>query len=154
MSVECSIWRIFLRDQSIASIPARSHLSGPLRDLLPDLGGFGPVRMIRKPRNTLVRTLFRWLKEREFNTAYRLAKRSAFGQAIARLHYFTSAAVTTLGKVMLDPATPPATKVRAADSVLNHTIKVIEEEEIEARVSELECSADENKPGWRGRSNQ
>jgi hypothetical protein len=72
----------------------------------------------------------------------------------SRLHYFTSAAVTTLGKVMLDPATPPATRVRAADSVLNHTIKVVEEEDIEARVAELEKSADENKPSWRGRSNQ
>ena len=55
---------------------------------------------------------------------------------------------------MLDPATPPATRVRAADSVLNHTIKVVEEEDLEARVAELEKSADENKPGWRGRSNQ
>ena len=107
------------------------------------------VEEAAKACNTPVRTLFRWLKDRDFNTAYRLAKRSAFGQAIARLHYFTSAAVTTLGKVMLDPATPPATKVRAADSVLNHTIKVIEEEEIEARLADLERSADETKPGWR-----
>ena len=71
------------------------------------------VEEAAKACNTPVRTMFRWLKEREFNTAYRQAKRSAFGQAIARLHYFTSAAVTTLGKVMLDPATPPATRVRA-----------------------------------------
>jgi hypothetical protein len=35
----------------------------------------------------------------------------------------SSAAVSTLGKVMLDAATPPATKVRAADSILNHTAK-------------------------------
>ena len=109
------------------------------------------VEEAAKACNTPVRTLFRWLKDDEFNAAYLLAKRSAFGQAIARLHYFSSAAVTTLGKVMLDPATPPATKVRAADSVLNHTIKVVEEEQLEARVTELERSADQNKPGWRGR---
>ena len=84
------------------------------------------------------RTLYRWMKEPEFDSAYRAAKRAAFGQAIARLHHLTSAAVSTLGKVMLDPATPPATRVRAADSILDHTTKAIEIEDIEARVTELE----------------
>jgi hypothetical protein len=42
---------------------------------------------------------------------------------------------------MLDPATPPSTKVRAADSILNHTIKAIEDEDIEARVAALEEAA-------------
>ena len=35
---------------------------------------------------------------------------------------------------MVDPNTPPGVKVRAADSILNHTIKAIEKEDIEARV--------------------
>jgi predicted site-specific integrase-resolvase len=52
------------------------------------------------------RTLYRWMKEREFDTAYRAGKRAAFGQAIARLHHLASAAVSTLGKVMLDAETP------------------------------------------------
>jgi hypothetical protein len=51
------------------------------------------------------------------------AKRATFSQAIARLHQMTSAAVSTLGKVMVDANTPASTKVRAADSILNHTIK-------------------------------
>jgi hypothetical protein len=87
------------------------------------------------------RTLNRWLKEPEFNSAYRAAKRAAFDQAIARLHQFSSAAVSTLGKVMLDPATPPATKVRAADSILDHTAKAIETEDLEARLAALEEAA-------------
>ena len=32
-----------------------------------------------------VNTLLRWMKEREFQTAYREARRAAFGQSIARL---------------------------------------------------------------------
>ena len=87
------------------------------------------------------KTLLRWMKELEFDPAYRAAKRAAFGQSIARLHQLTSAAVTTLGKVMLEPGTPPATRVRAADSILNHTSKAIEIEEIEARVAALEVAA-------------
>ncbi len=69
-----------------------------------------------------------------------MAERSAFAQSIARLHHLSSAAVTTLGKVMLD-ATPPATKVRAADSILDHTAKAVEIEDIEARVAALEQPA-------------
>jgi len=86
-------------------------------------------------------TLLRWQKEPEFDVAFRTAKRVAFGQAIARLHHLSSDAVSTLGKVMLDPLTPPTTKVRAADSILNHTIKAIENEDIEARVAALEQAA-------------
>jgi hypothetical protein len=41
---------------------------------------------------------------------------------------------------MVDPATPPAVKVRAADSILNQTTKSIETENLEARLSELERS--------------
>ncbi len=91
------------------------------------------------------KTLLRWQKEPEFEAALRAAKRAAFGQSIARLHHLSSAAVSTLGKVMLDPATPPATKVRAADSILNHTIKAIETEDIEARLSELERATEDPK---------
>jgi len=95
--------------------------------------------------STAVRTLFRWLKDRDFDLAYRAAKRAAYGQAIARLHHLSSAAVTTLGRVMLDADTPPAVKVRAADSVLSHAAKAIEIEDIEARLTELEKAADLNK---------
>jgi hypothetical protein len=97
--------------------------------------------------NVSTKTLLRWMKEPEFDAAYRTAKRAAFGQSIARLHHLSSAAVSTLGKVMLDAGTPPSTKVRAADSILNYTIKAIETEDIEARVAELERSADHSKPG-------
>ena len=91
--------------------------------------------------NVTARTVYRWMKEPEFDAAYRKAKRSAFGQSIARLHHLSSAAVSTLGKIMLDLTTPPATRVRAADSILDHTAKAIEIEDIEARVSELERTA-------------
>jgi len=95
--------------------------------------------------NVSPKTLLRWLKEPEFDLALRTAKRAAFGQAISRLHQLSSAAVSTLGKVMLEGSTPPATKVRAADSILDHTIKAIEFEEIEARVFALERAAKESR---------
>lgn len=75
----------------------------------------------------------------------RAAEDEAFAQSVARLQQASSAAVSTLLKVMVDPGTPASTKVRAADSVLAHTIKAIEVDDIEARVSELERAAELQK---------
>ena len=66
------------------------------------------------------------------------AKRAAFAQAIARLHQLSGAAVTTLGKVMVDPPHPGHQStirrshfepIRKGESEL---------EDIEARLSALE----------------
>src|SRR4051794_33572457 len=63
-------------------------------------------------------TMLRWLKIPEFDDAYRKARRAAFSQSTARLQQATSAAVSTLLKIMVDAGTPPSVRVRAADSVL------------------------------------
>ena len=91
------------------------------------------------------KTLIRWMKEPEFERSYREARRAAFAQSVARLQQASGAAVTTLLKVMVDSNTPASTKVRAADSVLNHTAKAIELEDIEARLSELERASEASK---------
>ena len=86
-------------------------------------------------------SLMRWQKLPEFQTAYREARRAAFGQAVARLQQGTSAAATTLLKTMIDPNTPASVKVRAAEAIFNHSAKAIEFEDIEARVAALEAAA-------------
>jgi hypothetical protein len=91
--------------------------------------------------NTPVRTLYRWLKESDFDASYREARRKAYGQSIARLQQGAAAAATTLLKVMLDQGTPASTKVRATESVLSHAAKAIETEDIEARLAALERAA-------------
>jgi hypothetical protein len=50
---------------------------------------------------------------------------------------------------MLDSTTPPATRVRAADSILDHTVKAIEIEDIDARLRELEDATEANRGGRR-----
>jgi hypothetical protein len=90
-------------------------------------------------------TLRRWQKEPGFAAALREAQRFSYKQAIGRMHQASGAAVSTLLKVMVDPATPASTKVRAADSVLNHTAKAIEIEDLEARLANLETIADSQK---------
>jgi AICAR transformylase/IMP cyclohydrolase PurH len=101
------------------------------------------VEEAARSANISTKTLLRWHKDPEFDTAYGAAKRSAFGQAIARLHHLSSAAVTVLGKVMLDLTTPPGIKIRAADSILAHAAKALETEDLERRLTELERAAEE-----------
>jgi len=86
-------------------------------------------------------TLLRWQKLPEFQQAYRAARRAVHGHSIARLQQATGAAVSTLLKVMVDAITPPSTKVRAADSVLDHSAKAIELEDLEVRLAALEATA-------------
>lgn len=91
------------------------------------------------------RTLHRWLKELEFQAACREARRQAYGQATARLQQATGAAVSTLLKIMVDTNAPPSTRVRAADSVLDHAKQAIEIEDVEVRVAALEQAAELSK---------
>ena len=51
-------------------------------------------------------------------------------------------AVSTLLRAMIDAKTPASTKVRAAGSVLCHSAKAVEIEDVEARVFELERAAE------------
>jgi len=97
-------------------------------------------------------TLLRWTKQEEFQAAYREARRTAYSQSISRLQQASGAAVSTLLKIMVDPGSPPSTRVRAADSVLDHSAKAIELEDIEARVANLERAMEASKqgsPAWR-----
>src|SRR5580704_14434785 len=91
--------------------------------------------------NVTPRTLYRWMKEPEFDAAYREARRAAFGQSIARLEQASGAAVSSVLKIMTDPTAPASTRLRAADIVLARSAKAIELEDVEARVSELERAA-------------
>jgi hypothetical protein len=91
-----------------------------------------------------VRTLWRWLKQPEFDAAYREVRRSTFSQSTARLQQASSAAVSTLLKIMVDPNAPAASRVRAADVVMEHGIRAIQIEDIQARLSELERATRES----------
>jgi transposase-like protein len=88
-----------------------------------------------------MQTLYRWMKEPEFQAVYREARRAAVSQSNARLQQASSAAVSTLLKIMVDASAPASTRVRAADRVLDHAKHAIESEDIEVRVAALEQGA-------------
>jgi hypothetical protein len=85
-----------------------------------------------------VPTLIRWMKEPEFDRAYRAARRATFSQSVARLQQAAPAAATTLLKTLVEAGAPHSVRVRAAECILNHAMKSIELEDIEARLADLE----------------
>src|SRR5260370_1385967 len=117
------------KEEAIAALLSQRNIEEAAR-----ITGIGP------------KTLSRWLQVPEFDAAYRKARRDVCSQSRARLQQATGAAVSTLLKVMVDPSTPASTRVRAADSVLDHAAKAIELEDIEVRVAELERAAEASKP--------
>jgi len=85
-------------------------------------------------------TLLRWMRQPEFESAYREARRTAFSQSVARLQQASGAAVTVLLKIMADANAPVPSRVRAAQSVLDCAARAIEIDDVEARVAALEQS--------------
>ena len=85
-----------------------------------------------------VRTLYRWLEIPEFREAYFKARRQAYGQATARLQQASSAAASIILTLMLDPNVPAASRLRAAQGVLEHGARAIELEDLEGRLEQLE----------------
>lgn len=83
-------------------------------------------------------TLQRWVKLPEFKAAYLEARRAAVIQANARLQQASSAAASTLLRIMMDPQAPAAARVRAAGRVLDGATKGLETEDLEVRLSALE----------------
>lgn len=87
------------------------------------------------------RTLYTWLSEPAFDSAYRTARRKAVQQAIGRLQQVSTAAVSVLVRVMANDQTAAGTRVLAAKTVLEFAIKAVELEDFEERLAALERQA-------------
>ena len=83
-------------------------------------------------------TLHRWLKDDAFQAAYRAARRQVVQQAIGHLQRACTAAVAVLMQVMADKESPASARVSAARTILEHSFKAVEIEEIEQRLDAVE----------------
>ena len=90
-------------------------------------------------------TLQRWKKQPEFEKALREAQLALFRQLMAKLHQASTAAVTTLLKIMVDPGAPLAVKARCAAYVIDQIRKGVEIENILPRIEQLERNAEASK---------
>ena len=90
-------------------------------------------------------TLWRWMRKPDFQKAYRNARREAFSRAVARLQHTSDAAVATLLRIMTDREAPAASRVRAADCVLQTAMRGIEIEDLASRLERLAQLAEQNQ---------
>jgi transposase-like protein len=90
-------------------------------------------------------TLLRWLKDPEFDAAYREARRAAYSQSIARLQQASGTAVSALFKVLVESGTPASARVRAAECILERAHRGIELEDLETRIAKLELVQDRQR---------
>jgi hypothetical protein len=84
-----------------------------------------------------VTTLRRWMRNAQFKKEYLQARREGLAQATARLQQSSGPAAATLLKLMVDPGMPPAIRLRAADYVLKHGIKTLQDDDLEVRLAQL-----------------
>jgi hypothetical protein len=85
-------------------------------------------------------TLRRWLKQEDFQTAYRAARRTVVQHAIVQVQRATGEAVETLRAVMHDSESPASARVSAAKTILDTAIKAVELEDLEQRITALETA--------------
>lgn len=83
-------------------------------------------------------TLHRWMKETSFQEAYRAAKREVINHVISRLQRSAGKAVKILLEVAEDKESPASARVSAAKTILETSLKAVEIEDIENRITELE----------------
>ncbi len=69
-------------------------------------------------------TVHRWLAEAAFSNAYRDARREAVDQAIARLQYVSSAAVSVLVQVAGDKQASASARTAAASKILDLVLRI------------------------------
>jgi hypothetical protein len=83
-------------------------------------------------------TLWRWMQEPEFNSAFREAKRRVLDEALTNLQKSARQAINALVSILEDQEKPASARVTAARTILETAVKTLQVEELEARVHELE----------------
>ena len=87
------------------------------------------------------KTLRRWLRDAEFQSAYGAAREEALRMALGRLQGLLLQATATLERAML--CGTPTTEVRAPIAVIEHGFKGTELLDLANRVAALEAKPDE-----------
>jgi uncharacterized protein (UPF0147 family) len=83
-------------------------------------------------------TLYRWLQDSAFQEAYREAKFEVVQQTLSQLQKASGEAARVLQEIMNDNKVSAYTRVAAARIILETSIKAVEIDTLEARITKLE----------------
>ncbi len=98
------------------------------------------VRAAAKAAGVSERSLWRWLKDRDFTNELNAAQGEAIDATIRRLAELSGQAVDTLRSAMTSKSTPIGSKIRAADIVLGRLLAMKELGDLEQRIAALELA--------------
>jgi transposase-like protein len=84
-------------------------------------------------------TAYRWLHVPSVQQAYLAARRELVKHAVVQLQSACGEAVQTLREIMTDTSAPSSSRVRAAVSVLELSLRAVEIEDLAERVARLEA---------------
>lgn len=84
-------------------------------------------------------SVYRWLKLPAFQEALRDGRRLLAQQGLAQLQGLVADAVGVVRQILNDDTRTPTVRLRAAELVLNQTVKYLELEDLERRLRELEA---------------
>jgi hypothetical protein len=90
-------------------------------------------------------TMWRWLREPAFVSAYRAARRQIVENAVAHLQADCSVAVTVLREIAEDKEAPGTARVAAAKAILEQSIEAIQMTDMLERVEKIEAILAEQK---------
>lgn len=90
-------------------------------------------------------TLWRWLKDEDFQKEFKALKREVVAISVTKLQKSSTTAVETLQSIMKDTESPAGARVSAARTVLEMTLKVTELEQVISRLEALEKQIGENR---------
>jgi len=83
-------------------------------------------------------TLYRWLRDEDFQKDYRALKQEIVGHSVTRLQKASSLAVDALVEIVKDKEKPSSVRVMSARSILDFSNKGVEVETLEESILSLE----------------
>jgi len=128
---------------------ATEKLTAKQEKALAALLALGEVKAAAKDAHVGETTLWRWLKEAAFSSAYRDGRRRLVETTVARLMLDGTAASRALREITEDKAAPASARVAAARAILEHSIKGVEVLDLEPRLREIEKNIAAQKGGKR-----
>lgn len=114
-------------------------LSTQQRQVLVSLLGGSPITRAAAAAEVDPSTIYRWLKMPTFQQELREGRRALAQQGLGQLQALVSDAVALVREILNDSTRSAAVRLRAADLVLEHTVRYLELDDLERRIQELEA---------------
>jgi len=114
-------------------------LTGPQRKAITALLAAKSIPQAALDAGVSERTLYRWLQVPAFRDALVQAEGQVIGAVTRRLVGYADHALTVMVTVMADKTNSPATRLRAAQAILDSMLRLRELRNLEDRISALEA---------------